>query len=92
MGGWVGGLPTLVTAVKHLWGAKRGALREIHSSNLEGHMWKCTCGGWVGGWVGWWLAYRKVEENEAIRMSYCKLGMGGWVDGSGGWVGGRDLP
>ena len=33
--------------------------------------------GWVGGWVGW------VEENEAVRMSYCELGI--WV---GGWVGG----
>ena len=41
----------------------------------------------VGGWVGEWLSYvytaRKVEENEAVRMSYCGLGMGGWV---GGWM------
>ena len=29
--------------------------------------------------------YGKVEENEAVRMSYCELGLGGWV---GGWVGG----
>ena len=29
----------------------------------------------MGGWV---------EENEAVRMSYCELGVG-WV---GGWVGG----
>ena len=61
-------------------------LVEFGGPHVEMHLW------WVGGWVGWWLAYRKVEENEAIRMSYCKLGMGGWVDGSGGWVGGRDLP
>ena len=31
---------------------------------------------WVGGWVGW------IEENEAVGMSYCKLGVR-WV---GGWV------
>ena len=30
-------------------------------------------GGWVGGWV------EKVEEKEAVRMSYC--GLGGWVGG-----------
>ena len=29
-------------------------------------------GGWVGG---------KKEENEAVRMSYCGGGMGGWVVG-----------
>ncbi len=28
----------------------------------------------VGGWVGGW-----IEENEAVRMSYCGLCMGGWV-------------
>ena len=35
--------------------------------------------GWVGGWVGGW-----IEEEQAVRMSYCGLGLGGWV---GGWVG-----
>ena len=39
--------------------------------------------GWVGRLVVW------VEENEAVRMSYCKPGLGGWV---GGWVGGSDVP
>ena len=55
-------------------------------------------GGWVGGWVGW------VEENEAVGMSYCELGVwvGGWASSSSsssyryrysGSVGGRrDLP
>ena len=50
-------------------------------------------GGWVGGlmgtggergWVGW------VEEDEAVGMSCCELGVG-WVGGFvrvGGWVGG----
>ena len=35
----------------------------------------------MGGWVGW------MEENEAVGMSYCELGLGKWVDGVGGWVG-----
>ena len=34
----------------------------------------CSCG-WVGGWMGW------IEENEAVRMSCCELGVG-WA---GGW-------
>ena len=32
-------------------------------------------GGWVGGWVGW------MEEEEAVRMSYCDAQVGGWVGG-----------
>ena len=36
-----------------------------------------------GGWVGGWLNELKIEENKAVRMSYCELGVG-WV---GGWVG-----
>ena len=33
---------------------------------------------------------KKEEENEAVGMSYCGLGLGGWV---GGWVGGwLDVP
>ena len=34
-------------------------------------------GGWVGGWVD-----EKVEEEQAVRMSYCTPQLGGWV---GGW-------
>ena len=30
-------------------------------------------GGWVGGWVSGWVGYRKVEENEAVRMSCWSL-------------------
>ena len=33
----------------------------------------------------------KVEENEAVRMSYCKVWIGwvgGWGGKEGGWVGG----
>ena len=33
---------------------------------------------WVGGWVGW------VEEEEAVRMSYCELGVGGLGGGGEG--------
>ena len=31
--------------------------------------------GWVGGWMGGWVVER-VEEKEAVRMSYCELGVG----------------
>ena len=59
-------------------------------------------GGWViggnelveGGWVGGWVGDGKGEENEAVGMSYCELGVE-WMDGRkrmgrwvGGWVGG----
>ena len=37
-------------------------------------------GGWVGGWVGMWVD-GKVEEIEAVRISYCGFGVGGWVGG-----------
>ena len=52
----------------------------------------------MGGWVGGWVGDRKVEEDEAVRMNYCELGVG-WVGGMsclsheqedrwvGGWVG-----
>ena len=33
----------------------------------------------MGGWV------EQVEEDEAVRVRCCELGVGGWV---GGWVGG----
>ena len=48
-------------------------------------------GGWVGRSVNEVLFFlslcaRKVEEEEAVGMSYCKLGVWGWVDGwMGGW-------
>ena len=34
-------------------------------------------------WVDGWVDDRKIEENEAVGMSYCMYGLGGWV---GGWV------
>ena len=45
----------------------------------------------MGGWVvefllSLWMGDGKVEEEQAVRMSYCGVGMGGWV---GGWA---DLP
>ena len=39
---------------------------------------------WRRGWVGGWVGDRKMEENEAVRMSYWNVGVE-WV---GGWVGG----
>ena len=35
----------------------------------------------MGGWVGELSIHRKVEEKQAVGMSYWGLGMGGWVDG-----------
>ena len=32
--------------------------------------------------------YRKIQENEAVGMGYCELGVW-WVGWVGGWVGGR---
>ena len=42
-------------------------------------------GGWVGEWLSCCCIHKKVEEDKAVRMSYCGLGVV-WV---GGWVGGR---
>ena len=36
----------------------------------------------MGGWVG----HGKVEEIEAVGMSYCELGLDGWV-GVDEWAG-----
>ena len=41
---------------------------------------------WLGGGLffwGGWVGDRKVEENEAVGMSYCELELGRWV---GGWL------
>ena len=37
--------------------------------------------GWVDGWVSCSLMIRKMEENEAVGMSYCEMGVGGWMGG-----------
>ena len=43
--------------------------------------WVGWVGGWVGGWGGWlneiYVCARKVEEEEAVGMSYCGLLGGG---------------
>ena len=40
----------------------------------------------MGGWVGELLYVSKKTEKEAVGMSYCGLGVGGWVgEGVGGW-------
>ena len=40
---------------------------------------RCGVGGWVGGWVSEWWVVEKVEENEAVGMSCCLLGLSRWV-------------
>ena len=37
---------------------------------------------WVGRWVGGWVVenyciHRTTEEKQAVKMSYCKLWVGG---------------
>ena len=50
-------------------------LEENTDHGKHGHTaWRGRVGGWVGGWVG-----AMVEEEEAVRMSYCGLLGGGWV-------------
>ena len=57
----------------------------MHSGEMTG----CVSE-WVGGWVGRRMSFslidRKMEEDEAVGMSYCKGGFG-WV---GGWE--EDVP
>ena len=43
---------------------------------------KAGVGGWVGGWMMSYCMYWKIEEDVAVRMSCCRLGIG-WA---GGWV------
>ena len=100
MGGWVGGwvvylpaLPRLAVlnhggednAPERLKGIAQGrgfgAEGEVAHKELEALLRE------VGGWVGW------VEDEQAVGMSYCGLGLGGWVggwvDGMGRWGGGK---
>ena len=49
----------------------------LHLGAFEGVVIEeAVMGGWVGGWVGW------VEEEDAVRVSYCGFGMDGWVGGT----------
>ena len=60
--------------------AKRAdVMRRLHSTGarvlwIEVFNTKDQVGGWVGGWVS-----RKMEGNEAVEVSYCVSGLGGWV-------------
>ena len=74
MGGWVGG-----------WVVGCGeVVRDAMGGGDAGEL-----GGWVGGWVDWewvgggwvggWVEAREVEEEEAVRMRCCELGIG-WVE------------
>ena len=77
--GWVGGWLTYPSILPCFPCSRRRSL----AYSMEGLKWRrsmfrrrrvalIVSGG--GGWVGEW-----VEENEAVRMSYCGFGMGGWV-------------
>ena len=100
MSGWVGGWMDKRTAVSALGSGGVGNGKEEMEGRPRLFIWRTTSsrgrertsGGenlWMGGWVGW------VEENEAVGMSYCELGVR-WVGGKqgvgmGGWVGGLYL-
>ena len=70
VGGWVGGRPHTRTVFVQ----DRGEDRDDVLFHLGQHFFVVFGG--LGGWVGW------MEENEAVRMSYCELGVG-WVGGGG---------
>ena len=85
VGGWVGGgrdVPRICWM--KIWApvprARKSGRRQLIMMLGE-------VGGWVGerrgagGWIGGWVGDRKVEEDEAVRMSDCELERGG---GGGG--------
>ena len=78
LGGWVGGWVYL-DELRPSWRApaKHGLddAPEILLPVLGGDN-AVVLGGWVGGWVGGWTGW--VDEKEAVRMSDCGLGVGGW--------------
>ena len=58
--------------------AEEGGWEEVTESRAEE-------GGDLGGWVGGWVGCRTIEEDEAVRMSDCELGVGsGWMGGGEG--------
>ena len=73
VGGWVDGAYLNAQAVDLVLVLVTLSLLD-HALDLVGGETAWWVGGWVGGWVGW------VEEDEAVRMSYWKLGFG-WVGG-----------
>ena len=83
VGGWVG--RTLLNAYSNA----KARCRPIEVAETPAFLSWCMSIFPVeeGGWVGEWVGARKIEENEAVRMSCCGLGMGGW-GGMGGWVSG----
>ena len=89
MDGWVGGrrtcvcahcgeFPLLLLCTGHLVG---GGLDWLDVEGGPGLNVEHCLVGWLGRWVGW------IEEDEAVRMSHCEVGVwwvGGWM---GGWFG-----
>ena len=81
--GWVGGWVGERTYVDAEDGAKENALVGIaggaRSLGDERFLLE-EVGGWVGfvfTLVSGWVGDGKIEEDEAVRMSYCELGVGG---------------
>ena len=74
VGGWVGGV---------FFPERDGHERERAHSAAKGMQISqpVNLGKWVGGWVGGWVGARKVEKDEAVRMSYCGIWEGGWAGG-----------
>ena len=91
VGGWVGEWETDL----HVNAALEEGVDVLGEAQVGEEVGKGKGLGEVGGWVGGWVGLGWVEEDEAVRMSCCELGVrvGGWVDGGGvnevgGWVGG----
>ena len=76
VGGWVTDLPLLYPSLDPLCAG--GQVCLVGAGDLVDDPFlvaffgflQNNLGGWVGVWVGW------VEENEAVRMRCCELGVG----------------
>ena len=80
VGGWVGrtlGLCRGRRARSRKW--RCSFLRGMAKPLMIEPVW---LSGWVGGWVGGGLTCGWIEEKEAVRMSYCELG----VERVHGWM------
>ena len=74
MGRWVGGLVYQEEEEGHEGDISDGTAKEVRAQGVGAGVVLSHEDGpreWVVGWVG----KRKIEEEQAVRMSYCELGV-----------------